>query len=169
AAATAFGLWRRGHDGRLLPVTAAGQPTGAAGQPTGAAGQPTPAAGRDGDAAAPAVHGRAAPPVAPELLAALGVVPGQVTLLQFSTAFCAPCRVTRRVCGEVARLLDGVRHVEVDAVSHLDAVRALGVWRTPTLLILDGAGRVVQRAVGAPTTAQVVAAVAPLLPAAVTP
>jgi Thioredoxin len=88
------------------------------------------------------------------------------TLVLFSSAFCAPCRVTRRVCAEVAGLLDGVHHVEVDAESHLDAVRALGIWRTPTVLVVDAAGRVVQRGTGVPTRAQVIAAVAPLLPAA---
>jgi thiol-disulfide isomerase/thioredoxin len=102
----------------------------------------------------------------PDLLASLGVAPGAgVTLLQFSSAFCAPCRTTRVVCAEVAKALDGVRHVEVDAESHLAAVRALGVWRTPTVLVLDPAGQVVRRAVGAPTRAQVLAAVAASLPA----
>jgi thiol-disulfide isomerase/thioredoxin len=100
----------------------------------------------------------------------LGLTPGTpATLLQFSSAFCAPCRATRRVCAEVARTLAGVRHVEIDAESHLDAVRALGVWRTPTVLVVDGAGRVVRRATGVPTRAQVVAAVAPLLPEVVAP
>ena len=99
----------------------------------------------------------------PRLLADLGVRPGAVTLLQFSSAFCAPCRATRLVCAQVAGMLDGVRHVEVDAESHLEAVRALGVERTPTVFVIDAAGRVVRRATGAPTRAHVVAAVAPLL------
>ena len=35
--------------------------------------------------------------------------PGErATLLQFSSAFCAPCRATRRVLGEVAELVPGV-------------------------------------------------------------
>lgn len=97
-------------------------------------------------------------------LQALGVRPGQVTLLQFSSAFCAPCRVARRVCTEVADSLVGVTHIEVDAESHLDEVRALQVWRTPTVLVVAADGRVAQRAAGAPAKAQVLAAVAPLLP-----
>ncbi|WP_229073808.1 thioredoxin family protein [Actinoplanes sp. DH11] len=99
----------------------------------------------------------------PSLLARLGVVPAPVTLLQFSTAFCAPCRAVRRVSGEVAALLPGVRHVEVDAESHLDVVRELGVDRTPTLFVLDAAGRVTRRATGVPTKPQLIAAVAALL------
>jgi hypothetical protein len=51
----------------------------------------------------------------------------------------------------------------VDAESHLDAVRALDVWRTPTVLVVDGAGRIVSRAAGQPSKAQLIAAVAPLL------
>ena len=97
---------------------------------------------------------------------ATGRRPGTpVTLLQFSSAFCAPCRATRRVARERVRApcSPGVRHVEVDAESHLDAVRALDIWRTPTTLIVDAGGRVVQRATGVPAKAQVVAAVAPML------
>jgi thiol-disulfide isomerase/thioredoxin len=84
----------------------------------------------------------------------------RATLLQFSTAFCAPCRATRRVLADVAALVDGVVHVEVDAEHHLDAVRRLGVLRTPTTLVLDAAGHEVTRAAGAPRKEQVLAAVA---------
>lgn len=105
----------------------------------------------------------AAPAAAPAL-AALGVEAGTpATLLQFSSAFCAPCRAVRRICADVAQTLDGVRHIEVDAESHLDAVRELGVWRTPTVLIVDRHGQVVRRASGVPSKAQVIAALAPLL------
>jgi thiol-disulfide isomerase/thioredoxin len=100
----------------------------------------------------------------PALLASLGVVPAPATLLQFSTAFCAPCRAVRRVCADVAAMLPGVRHVEVDAESHLAEVRALQIWRTPTLLVLDVDGRVVKRATGVPGKPHLIAAVADLLP-----
>lgn len=114
---------------------------------------------RDGRIAAPADDR-----LAPELRAALGVAPAAVTLLQFSSAFCTPCRATRAVLAQVSREIDGVAHVEVDAESHLDAVRALGIWRTPTTLVLDHDARVAGRAGGVPTRAQVVAAVTALLP-----
>jgi thiol-disulfide isomerase/thioredoxin len=98
-------------------------------------------------------------------LAGLGVTPHTpVTLLQFSSAFCAPCRTTRVLCADVSAHVPGVRHVEVDAESHLDAVRALDIWRTPTLLIVDGQGQVRRRASGAPSRAQLMAAVAEVLP-----
>ena len=74
----------------------------------------------------------------------------RATLLQFSSAFCAPCRVTRRVLAEVAATVPGVVHVEVDAEHHLELVRRLGIARTPTTLILDRDGLEVSRAAGAP-------------------
>jgi len=58
----------------------------------------------------------------------------------------------------VARSVPGVAHVEVDAEHHLDLVRALGVLRTPTTLLLDGDGRELTRATGAPRPGQVLAA-----------
>ncbi|SNR98595.1 Thiol-disulfide isomerase or thioredoxin [Actinomadura mexicana] len=82
----------------------------------------------------------------------------KATLLQFSSAFCAPCRATRRVLGEVSRMVEGVVHVELDAEAHLDLVRRLNVVRTPTVLVLDAAGRVVRRAAGAPRKPDVIAA-----------
>jgi thiol-disulfide isomerase/thioredoxin len=86
----------------------------------------------------------------------------RATLLQFSSAFCAPCRATRHVLGDIAERTPGVSHVEVDAESHLDVVRRLGILRTPTTLVLDAAGREVVRAAGAPRAEQVLAALARL-------
>jgi thiol-disulfide isomerase/thioredoxin len=84
--------------------------------------------------------------------------------VQFASAFCAPCRATRRVLSEVAGLVPGVAHVEVDAEQHLDLVRALGVIRTPTTLVLDAEGREVSRAAGAPTKPEVLTTLARVLP-----
>ncbi|MFE7173711.1 TlpA family protein disulfide reductase [Streptomyces sp. NPDC057616] len=82
----------------------------------------------------------------------------RATLVQFSSAFCAPCRATRRVLGEVAGLVQGVTHVEIDAEDHLDLVRELDILKTPTVLVLDAEGRVVRRATGQPRKADVIAA-----------
>ena len=89
----------------------------------------------------------------------LGVELGErATLVQFSSAFCAPCRATRRVLGEVVDLVPGVAHVEIDAEAHLDLVRELDILKTPTVLVLDADGRVVRRATGQPRKADVIAA-----------
>ncbi|CAL9284830.1 TlpA family protein disulfide reductase [Streptomyces rochei] len=82
----------------------------------------------------------------------------RATLVQFSSAFCAPCRATRRVLAEVARMVPGVAHVEVDAEARLELVRSLGVLKTPTVFVLDAAGRIVRRAAGQPRKADVIAA-----------
>lgn len=82
----------------------------------------------------------------------------RATLVQFSTAFCQPCRATRRVLAEVAAMVDGVAHLELDAEERLELVRRLEVLRTPTVLVLDAGGRVVRRASGQPRRADVIAA-----------
>ncbi|WP_329214075.1 thioredoxin family protein [Streptomyces sp. NBC_01485] len=82
----------------------------------------------------------------------------RATLLQFSSAFCAPCRATRRVLGEVAGVVPGVTHIEIDAEAHLDLVRELDILKTPTVLVLDAEGRIVRRATGQPRKADVIAA-----------
>jgi thiol-disulfide isomerase/thioredoxin len=87
----------------------------------------------------------------------------RATLLQFSSAFCAPCRATRRVLGEVAGVVPGVVHVEIDAEHHLELVRRLGILRTPTTVILDAEGREVSRASGAPSRDEVLTTLARVL------
>ncbi|MFE9682114.1 TlpA family protein disulfide reductase [Streptomyces sp. NPDC006285] len=82
----------------------------------------------------------------------------RATLVQFSSAFCAPCRATRRVLGEVAALVPGVRHVEIDAEDRLALVRELDILKTPTVLVLDAEGAIVRRAAGQPRKADVIAA-----------
>jgi thiol-disulfide isomerase/thioredoxin len=82
----------------------------------------------------------------------------QATLVQFSTAFCAPCRPTRQLLAQVAGMADGVRHVEIDAADRLDLVRRLHISSTPTVLVLDRQGAIVKRASGLPRKADVIAA-----------
>jgi thiol-disulfide isomerase/thioredoxin len=89
----------------------------------------------------------------------LGAILGpRATLVQFSTAFCAPCRPTRQILAQVAGMVDGVAHVEIDAASRLDLVRRLRINSTPTVLVLGPEGAIVSRAVGAPRKADVIAA-----------
>lgn len=109
--------------------------------------------------AAPAVDA-AGPAAAAGLTAVdLGVPLGsRATLVQFSSAFCAPCRATRRVLTDVAGMVDGVSHVEIDAESRLDLVRRLDVRRTPTTFVLAPDGQVTHRASGQPRKADVISA-----------
>lgn len=152
----AVGVWRRRVDGRLRsarPGLVAPAAIADAAGDGGAYG----GSRRAGDL------GAAGQRIDAALLAVLKVQPAAATLVQFSTAFCTPCRAVCRVCTEVVALLPEVQYVQVDAESHLDAVRALGVWRTPTLFVLDGDGRVVRRATGVPGKAQLIAVLGEIL------
>ncbi len=84
----------------------------------------------------------------------------QATLVQFSSAFCSPCRATKALLTDIASKSIGVKHVEIDAESELALVRELHIRSTPTTLILDSAGREVGRAIGAPRRDQVLNALA---------
>ncbi len=89
----------------------------------------------------------------------LGTELGQrATLVQFSSAFCAPCRATRVLLADVADTVPGVTHAEIDAEANLDLVRELNITRTPTVLVLDVDGRVRNRAVGLPRRTDLLAA-----------
>jgi thiol-disulfide isomerase/thioredoxin len=134
--ATTLGLvWQR-RNGRISQVSTQGELSAAPGTPTASA----------------------------LTRADIGVALGsRATLVQFSSAFCAPCRATRQVLSDVAGMLDGVAHVEIDAESRLDLVRKLDVRRTPTTLVLGPDGQVTHRASGQPRKADVIAALEPVL------
>ncbi|KQS73890.1 thioredoxin [Modestobacter sp. Leaf380] len=87
-----------------------------------------------------------------EVLRSLGVRPedADLTVVQFATAFCAPCRATKARLAQLQTTRPGLAAVHVDAESQLEAVRALDVRRTPTLFYLDRSGRVLGRSSGAP-------------------
>lgn len=88
----------------------------------------------------------------------------RATLVQFSSAFCAPCRGTRQVLGDVAGLVDGVEYVEIDAESRLDLVRRLNVLSTPTVLVLGPGGAITKQATGLPRKPDVIAALGDVIP-----
>jgi thiol-disulfide isomerase/thioredoxin len=84
----------------------------------------------------------------------------RATLLQFSSAFCAPCRATRQLLADVAARTAGVTHLEIDVAERLDLVWLLDVRRTPTVFVLGPRGEVARRASGLPRRGDVQAAVA---------
>ena len=83
----------------------------------------------------------------------------RATLLQFSSAFCGPCRATRLLIEDVTADMADVAHVEVDAEANLELVRKLDIRSTPTTLFLDSLGHEVGRAMGAPKRDQVLKAI----------
>ncbi len=141
--ATAFGLWRKKTDGQMKSIAMLA---------------PIPVADDDPEVdvltASASEHGG-------ERLTAeiLGSTLGErATVVQFSTAFCQPCRATRRILDEVATMIPGTTHIEIDAEAHLELVRKLDIRRTPTILVLDSQGVITKKAVGLPRKADVIAA-----------
>ena len=88
-----------------------------------------------------------------------GELGSEGTLVQFSSAFCTPCRMTRTLITDVIADMSGVRHVDIDAESHLELVRTLDIRSTPTTLFLDKDGIELWRAVGAPKRSQLIEAI----------
>ncbi len=95
------------------------------------------------------------------VLRGLGARPedADLTVVQFSTAFCGPCRATRARLQQLQTTRPGLAYLHVDAESHLEAVRALDVRRTPTLFYLDRSGDLLGRSSGAPRADELAALV----------
>ena len=95
------------------------------------------------------------------VLRRLGVDPAaaDLTVVQFSTAFCGPCRTTRARLQHLQTTRPGLAYVHVDAESHLDEVRELDVRRTPTLFYLGRDGVLIGRSSGAPRADELTALV----------
>jgi len=158
AAAAVYGvIWRR-RNGTLRAVGGGRRGGRRPPRPGATAAQ---AAGGDRAATVPAPAGGAGGRQRPAVLTAaqLGCPLGsRATLVQFSSAFCAPCRATRWILAEVADMTDGVAHVEIDAEANLGLVRSLGIHATPTVFVLGGDGAIVRRGTGQPRKPDVIAA-----------
>ena len=91
----------------------------------------------------------------------IGIALGErVTMVQFSSAFCSPCRATRVLLEQMVQTMPDVEYVHIDAESHLELVRQLNILSTPTTLFLNRDGTEVGRAMGTPKRSQVLTAVA---------
>ena len=72
-----------------------------------------------------------------------------VTLLQFSSPLCAPCRATHVVLSSIAGQRDEVDHVEIDLSQRPELASRFHIAQTPTTFILDRGGVVRARIGGA--------------------
>lgn len=75
-----------------------------------------------------------------------------ITLVQISTTFCAPCRHARVRLADLADLHDGLHHVELDVTHQPEVAHAVGVMRTPTTIAYTSAGAELLRVSGVPDT-----------------
>ena len=87
----------------------------------------------------------------------------RVTFVQFSTAFCAPCKPTARLLEEVAEAVPGAAHIEVRVDEQPHLADRFGVLQAPTTLVLDRRGAIRARVVGIPRREQLQLTVADLL------
>ncbi len=90
----------------------------------------------------------------------------RATLVQFSSAFCQPCRATRRILEQVTAEIDiggaaggegGIEIVHIDADENLELTRLWEISATPTVVFLDADGHEVYRGTGQPRPADVIA------------
>ncbi len=91
--------------------------------------------------------------------ARLAVAGADVTLLQLSSPVCSACAVMRRVSEELVAGERGLARRELDVTEHPELASAHNVLSTPTTLLVDSAGVVRGRIVGAAKPAEVRAAV----------
>ena len=136
AVATALGLWWRARNGRYTSV-----------DPALLASVPDESAEEADDTRLTAA----------QLGAPLG---SRATFVQFSSEVCTPCRRTHAVLAQLVTEHEGLSHVEMDVVEHLDLVRRFDIMRTPTTLLLDARGVVVGRMSGATDRRHALAALA---------
>ena len=83
----------------------------------------------------------------------------RATMVQFSSAFCSPCRATKALLEDMVGKMSDVRYAHIDAESHLELVRKLDIRSTPTTLFLNSAGVEVGRAMVTPKRSQVIDAI----------
>ena len=79
-----------------------------------------------------------------------------VTLLQFSSAFCSPCKATAVVISQIVQGMDDVVYIQVASEENLKLVEKFDIKSTPTVIFFNRDGIEVGRAVGIPTKEQVI-------------
>lgn len=98
--------------------------------------------------------------VPPEVRAALD---GDVTLVMFTTEFCANCKYTRPVLRELAEQTAGLTYAEIDLTDKPDLAKQVSVLSTPTTLAVAADGTEILRLGGIPKRDELLAAVRPHL------
>ena len=95
-------------------------------------------------------------------LADLGVTPGRVSLVQFSTETCTRCPQVRRMLQAVAAGHHGVDLIDVDLTHRPDLARRHRVLSTPTTFLIGTDETLIARFNGAPRRVDIESALAGL-------
>jgi thiol-disulfide isomerase/thioredoxin len=86
-----------------------------------------------------------------------------VTLVMFSTEFCASCKHTRVVLNGLAQDTDGIAHTEIDLTDKPQLAKELSVLRTPTTIAVSADGTELLRVGGLPKRDELLDALRPHL------
>ncbi|MFM1757452.1 MAG: hypothetical protein RL193_29 [Actinomycetota bacterium] len=79
-----------------------------------------------------------------------------VTLLQFSSAFCSPCKATAQIISQLVKDMDDVVYIQVASEENLKLVEKFDIKSTPTVIFFNREGIEVGRAAGIPNKEQVI-------------
>ena len=93
--------------------------------------------------------------------AELGIdLASRVTIVQFSSAFCSPCKATAAIITNLTKEISDVAYIQIKSEERLDLIEKFKIQSTPTVVLFDKSGLEVGRAVGTPTKEQVLASIA---------
>ena len=84
----------------------------------------------------------------------------RVTIVQFSSAFCSPCKATAQIIKNLIKDMDDVAYVQIQSEENITLIEKFDIKSTPTVIFFNGMGMEVGRATGTPTNQQVLAAIA---------
>jgi thiol-disulfide isomerase/thioredoxin len=84
----------------------------------------------------------------------------RVTIVQFSSAFCSPCKATAQIISTLIKDMDDVKFVQIKSEENLQMVEKYDIKSTPTVIFFNSHAMEVGRAVGIPTSQQVLASIA---------
>ena len=84
----------------------------------------------------------------------------RVTIVQFSSSFCSPCKATAAIINNLIKDMNDVAYVQIQSEQNIPLIEKFDIKSTPTVIFFNGLGMEVGRATGTPTNDQVLAAIA---------
>ena len=84
----------------------------------------------------------------------------RVTIVQFSTAFCSPCKATATIIQNLVKDVNDVTYLQIQSEENLKLVEKFDIKSTPTVIFFNSQGMEVGRATGTPSNEHVLAAIA---------